>query len=151
MRHGGKSRPAQKTNGPDKVHLQLEAIVLERGKELEKLPAEFSSVLNGGVTLTFLLFSVEACWHAPSTRTCLFSTPGIFVRDPDSAPPLYDPVVRCFAYHVLDLARRGANTDGTDWTEYLASPSKIGCGRKVKYALPIDLSVKAKGRKDQGL
>ena len=145
-----KISPCAETNGPGKVKLILEAIVLERGQELERLPPEARSVFHGGAAMTFLLFSTELAWYAPSKRSGLFTTPGLYVRDAETSPALSDPVVRLFAYHAPDLARQGGHTDGSDWATYLVAPLKMVVTKKVHYALPIDLQGKNKGEKPKG-
>ena len=86
--------------------LAMEAIILPKGETLEDFPEQTRAVLNSGGCRSFLLWSTGASWYAPSSRSGLITTPGIY--DKGGNENLSDGIVRWHQATYLDLTRRGS-------------------------------------------
>ena len=91
--------------------------------DLEKLDQGAKKVVHGGTTRTFLLWSTEASWYAPSSKLC--TNPGVFIEDKRD-PPLTDPFIRLHVQWAMEMSRRRQYvTDARDWFEFLEAPVKV--------------------------
>ena len=126
------------SNLPGKsLTLCLEGIVLPAGQTLESLSAESRKIIASGSARSFLLWSCDVAWYAQSSICCLPTTPGLHVRDPQTAGSPTDVIVRWHIQWILEQTRRGDYTNGDDWDDYLAAPYHVKPSVWVPYSLVI--------------
>ena len=111
------------TNLDDKLCLVLEGIPCKRA-ELESLKPSSKGVVLSGAGVTFLLWSAEACWHAPYSKHHLNTMPGIYLKDRNRDRVPTDMEICWFNDHGKELSRRGTYLTGGRWAEYWANPTK---------------------------
>ena len=94
---------------------------------MDTLKPDARNVLTGGACKTFCLWSQEANWYAPSERSQLVTTPGIYVKESkgEPQPPVNEILLRYTIDWIKELTRRGAYSTGEDWNNYLAKPFKV--------------------------
>ena len=117
-------KASPQSNLDSTLTLVLEGLPL--GKvDIDKMSQESKEVINGGTAKTFLLWSCEAQWSAPSQRAFLATTPGIYVKNLEH-PPVSDPMIRWFVAVTMEMSRRGAYYQEIQgpWFEYLAAPTR---------------------------
>ena len=126
------------TNEPGHVgQLVLEALVLKGAPVLESLAPEVKSLLSSGAATTFFLFSTTAVWQGASSRCGLATTPGLF-SEASTLPS--EAALRWKVGMVLDQARRRSFTQGSDWEEYLTSPTLSGPQKPVPVSFVVPLA-----------
>ena len=127
-----------KTNNIDgTLTVALEALILPRGEVIEDYPEQHRNVLNSGSCRSFLLWNSEASWYAPSSRSGLVTTPGIYDKGGNSC--LSDSVIRWHQASYLDVTRRGRYCEAEDWYAYLAAPYMVDDASLVTYSLVVNV------------
>ena len=69
------------------------------------------------------MWSAEASWYAPSSRSSISTTPGIYIKEKNDRKP-NDLDIRLYLDYGKEQSRRGKYSVGTSWADFWASPSK---------------------------
>lgn len=130
-----------KSNDPGStLTLILEAMPLKKGQTLEGQKAHHKAILTSGCSRSLLLWSKPIFWHAPSSRTGLATTPGIYNKG--GGGTISDGIVRWHLYTILTLTRRGSHSDGEDWDDYLSEPYGVADRSNLTYNFVVSVAEK---------